>query len=134
MSRSACPALGAVLALTLAAPAAAQVAAETAILSGSATAQGRASRSLGSAISGSLRRAGDAVTRTRANSAATRRAPNASAVPGGVLPRGGNDLKGTDAPTYRVGNAASISVSGRLIQGAGATCVENCKEDPAAAP
>jgi hypothetical protein len=50
-----------------------------------------------------------------------------------VIPPGGNDLKGTDAPTYRVSSGASISVSGRLIQGPGATCVHNCRNDPAGA-
>jgi hypothetical protein len=39
-------------------------------------------------------------------------------------------LEGTDAPTYRLGNGASIRVSGTLIQDSGTSCVKNCPAKP----
>jgi hypothetical protein len=97
------------------------------ILSGSGQSTGRASRSLGSAISGSMNAAAREIQATRnaapAPSFRRRRAPGAA---GQVIPPDADMLEGTDAPTYRLGNGASIRVSGRLIQGAGTTCAENC--------
>ena len=122
---------GALLAAGWSLPASAQAAAETAvILSGTGQATGRASRSLGSAISGSIGAAANEIHATRnggqAPTVRRRRAPSSA---GHVIPPDADMLEGTDAPTYRLGNGSSIRVSGRLIQGAGTTCAENCTAD-----
>ena len=113
--------VAALVAGTLPAPIAAQAAAETAIiLGGTAQAQGRAQRSLGTAISRSMGNAANAVAATnRARPQATahrQRARGAGkagkfaiALPGDVDP-----LERTDAPTYTLANGASIRVSGGL--------------------
>lgn len=105
----------------------AQDAAESAILlGGSGTAQARAQRSLGSAIARSM---GGAANAIRATSRAmpvharhnARRERTAIAIPGHVDP-----LEGTDAPTYRLENGASIRVSGGLRPGPQAACASGC--------
>ena len=127
---------GALLAIGGSFPALAQDAAETAvILSGAGQPAGRASRSLGSAISGSI----------NAASAQIRSVRNAEPTTGGHQPRTAGDaraitsdqaiasdidmLEGTDAPTYRLGNGASIRVSGTFIQDPGTMCSRNCPAD-----
>ncbi len=121
---------GALLASGWSLPASAQAAAETAvILSGTGQGTGSASRSLGGAVAGSMNRAADAIAATRNGAPAPSYRRRRSAGNGGaghVIPPGGDMLEGTDAPTYRLGNGASIRVSGRLVQGAGATCSQNC--------
>ena len=118
----------AVTSLALPCPAEAQAAAESAIiLSGTGQAQGRAARSLGAAVSQSMNRASAAIQPRQngtghAASSRTGGSPHASyAIPAGVDP-----LAGTDAPTYQLGNGASIRVSGRLQQAPSTTCVKDC--------
>ncbi|MCT2559374.1 hypothetical protein N0B51_10330 [Tsuneonella sp. YG55] len=99
----------------------AQDAAETAIiLGGTGAAQGRAQKSLGSAISRSMGNAANVLaTQRRARQGAPHRASPrprrhaganfAIALPGDVDP-----LAETDAPRYDLANGASIRVSGGL--------------------
>jgi hypothetical protein len=125
-------AFGAVLLTIGWAPAAsAQAAAETAvILSGTGQATGSASRSLGSAISGSINAASAQIQAARnggsvANGGGRRRASGvAYAIPADV-----DMLEGTDAPTYRLGNGATIRVSGTFVQGAETSCAKDCPQD-----
>lgn len=109
--------------------AAAQDAAETAqILSGTGQSQGRASRSLGSAISQSMNAARDAIATTRAAEPVTSRRRFRTAHEPYPIPANVDGLAGTDAPTYRLGNGSSIRVSGRLLQAPGTSCVSDCPE------
>lgn len=97
----------------------AQAAAETAIiLGGTGAAQGRAQKSLGSAVSRSMGNAANVVAAQQRPRQATRHrtrphrrtgANFAIALPGDVDPLGE-----TDAPTYDLANGASIRVSGGL--------------------
>lgn len=130
---SARPALaicGAVCSLGLTCAGAAQDAAETAvILSGAGQSQGGAARSLGSTISRSMGAAANAVRGARPNPgyvASRRRAGNVRQAP--AIPADVDMLEGTDAPTYRLGNGASIRVSGRLIEAPRTSCVKQCAE------
>lgn len=129
------PIQAALLAFVLAVPASAQVAAETAtILSGTGQATGRASRDLGSAVSGSINNAASQIRATQDGAAAPGRYRSRSAAQaeGYAITSGGDALEGTDAPTYRMGNGASIRVSGSLRKSTAATCSENCPESPPA--
>lgn len=108
-----------VLALPL--PAAAQDAAETAvILSGTGQAQGRAQRSLGQSIARSMGNAADAVaatTQARAPAPSNRRQARRSGGAGNfaiALPGDVDPLERTDAPRYDLANGATIRVSGGL--------------------
>ena len=101
----------------------AQDAAETAIiLGGTGTAQGRAQRSLGSAISRSMGNAANAVAAANANRQRTSQTPRRRARGSGkggghfaiALPGDVDPLAATDAPVYALGNGASIRVSGGL--------------------
>jgi hypothetical protein len=112
--------------------AAAQDAAEAAILGGSGQAQAGASRSLGTAMSNSLNAAANAIGGgtpnrggTHSSSAAIARVRPAQAMIGS--PVSSDPLAGTDAPTYRLGNGSSIRVSGGLIPAANAACVRDCR-------
>lgn len=111
--------------LMMAGPALAQDAAETAIiLSGTGSAQGKAQRSLGSAVAGSVGAAANAVrsSSSRAVRRSTARpAQQMIALPGDVDP-----LERTDAPTYELSNGASIRVSGGLRRPASAPCEGEC--------
>jgi hypothetical protein len=122
----------ALLSLALAAPASAQAAAETAtILSGTGQGTGRASRGMGSAVAGSINRATSQIRAAQGGEAAPRRRRNAAG--GYEIPAEADMLEGTDAPTYQLGNGASIRVSGgSLRKSAAATCSENCADSPAA--
>jgi hypothetical protein len=125
------PILAAVLSLAAGSAALAQVAAESAILTGGVSSQGRAARSLGSAISGSFNRAADSIRSPRTTPRGTHADRSHAVVQGNALPEGGNDLKDTDAATYQTGNSAAISVSGRFISSEGTACVENCQGEAA---
>jgi hypothetical protein len=92
----------------------AQDAAETAIiLSGTGAAQGKASRSLGSAAASSMGTAANAIRPDArpapANRRSGRRDQQVITLAGDV-----DALENTDAPTYELANGASIRVSGRL--------------------
>lgn len=111
----------------------AQDAAETAtILSGSGPAQARAQRSQGGSIARAMGNAANAVA--AANNVRSQGAPRRAGV---SVPRQGysiagnvDPLKGTDAATYRLGNGASISVSGRMTPSGAAVCTKDCPEQP----
>lgn len=107
-------------------PAAAQDAAETAIiLGGTGASQGRAQKSLGSSIARSMGRAANAVASTNGHgsSPAPRRPRHAKSKTGGhfaiALPGDVDPLSATDAPTYKLENGASIRVSGGLRRNTG---------------
>ena len=108
--------------------AAAQDAAETAIiLGGSATSQAHGQRALGSAISHSIGGAANAIERPSANSAPPRRRhAQRGGYPAEPLPSGTNPLAGTGAPSYRLENGATLTVSGGLAPSAGTTCLKGC--------
>lgn len=103
-------------------PVAAQAAAETAIiLSGTGTAQGRAQRSLGAAITGSIGRAANAIPQRQGQRGGSVSVPTRRAVSrrgGGkfaiALPADVDPLEHTDAPVYALPNGSSIRVSGGL--------------------
>lgn len=104
----------------------AQDAVETAqILSGTGQMQG-GGRSLGSAISRSLNGAGDVI----AGSTSAPRTANAGANPAihrtDPVPANVDPLARSDAPTYRLGNGASIRVSGGFQSDPVTSCVKNC--------
>lgn len=128
-SRKAVLGLSAVLCLMGASGSAgAQDAAETAqILSGVSRPHAGAGRSLGSAITQSLDAARDAIAMPAAMPIAMPRRAIATGHPRlrqrAVIPANGDPLERFDAPTYKLGNGATIRVSGGL---ANATCVENC--------
>ena len=106
----------------------AQDAAETAIiLSGTGAAQGKASRSLGSAAASSMGAAANAI-RPVARPAPVirrsgRRTKQVTMLPGDV-----DALENTDAPTYELANGASIRVSGRLRTQAATVCDDACAD------
>lgn len=106
----------------------AQDAAETAIiLSGTGAAQGKASRSLGSAAASSMGAAANAI-RPVARPAPVirrsgRRTKQVTMLPGDV-----DALENTDAPTYELANGASIRVSGRLRTQAATVCDAACAD------
>lgn len=120
--------LGALTALVMA-PAAlkAQAAAETAVITaGTGAPQARSARSLGNAISGSMRRAAGALnTRSRA-SRSRPRAPSGEAASGHEVAADVDVLEGTDAPAYTLGNGARIRVSGGLRPASGTICTRHC--------
>lgn len=110
----------------------AQDASETAvILSGTGSTQARASRSLGTAVSGSIDSATSVIrsatpTRNRAKSRRSRRgAPSVVTTVIGT----GDALEGTDASAYQVDNGATIKVSGGFRPSAATRCTENCEAD-----
>ena len=106
----------------------AQDAAETAIiLSGTGAAQGKASRSLGSAAASSMGAAANA-SRPVARPAPVirrsgRRTKQVTMLPGDV-----DALENTDAPTYELANGASIRVSGRLRTQTATVCDDACAD------
>jgi hypothetical protein len=92
----------------------AQDAAETAIiLSGTGAAQGKSSRSLGSAAASSMGRAANAI-RPDARPAPVLRSSSRRDQQMMTLAGDVDALENTDAPTYELSNGASIRVSGRL--------------------
>ncbi len=130
-TRTCLPVLAMLLALTLPGAAMAQAAAETAtILSGTGQGTGSASRGMGSAVAGSMNRAASQIRAAQNGDAAPRRGHGGMAATGFEIPATGDILEGTDAPTYQLGNGASIRTSGSLRRSAAATCSENCPESP----
>jgi hypothetical protein len=126
-------AIGCLLGLLGTVDAIAQDAAESAILlGGSGTAQTRAQRSLGSAAASSIGRASGAINAspgavTMRSHHARRRHSGAKGIPV-VVPQGGDPLRGTDAPVYRLENGATLRISGGLQSTAAATCVSGCPQ------
>jgi hypothetical protein len=127
------PIAAALLSLGLSVPALAQDAAETAtILSGTGQGTGSASRSMGSAVSGSINGAASQIRATQGGGNGGGGGRNSTARMGNyAIEASGDALEGTDAPSYTTGSGASIRVSGKLRQPAAATCTENCPADPA---
>ena len=110
----------------------AQDAAETAvILSGTGQSTGRASRSLGSAVSGGINAAAAQIAATRSGTTPPERRRRSLAQGTEVVQASGNVLEGTGAPTYRLGSGATIQVSGTLVQDAATSCARNCAEGKA---
>lgn len=110
--------------------AAAQDAAETAlILGGAGHAQSGAS-SLGAAISRSFDNAGNALrgsgARTVTHRQAYRTAGPHAAHAVSDMRESGDPFEGTNAPVYRLGNGASISASGGLTPEPNVRCVKDC--------
>lgn len=126
-----------VFAFGASAPAVAQDAAETAvILSGTGAGQAKAQRSLGAAVRGSIDGAAATVRSAgRSQGSAGRRATARSgvAVAGAELAADSDPLEKTDAPAYKLGNGATIRVSGRMNPSASTSCVKNCSVPPAPA-
>lgn len=112
----------------LAMPAAAQVAAESAqILSATGQGTGAASRSLGSSISGSLNNASAQIGATLNGGRGAHAGRQGGGQGEGYAISGDADsLEGTSAPTYDMGNGASIRVSGGLRQRAKPACTAEC--------
>jgi len=110
----------------------AQEAAEAAQVLSGVSGQGRASRSLGSAITGSIRRSAVQVGATGGAQPRVRSHGAAVAMQVGALPRGGHDLDDTDATRYRSAGGATISVSGRFRPATGATTanISEAADDP----
>jgi hypothetical protein len=121
--------MAAVLWLGGARVAAAQDAAESAIILGGVEHSAGAQSGLGAGIANSLNAAGNSIrtanTATEAqgqkSSAARPRARTAQAA---LV--SGDPLTGTNAPTYAVAGGASIRVSGGLRPEPGATCIKDC--------
>jgi hypothetical protein len=108
--------------------AAAQDAAETAIILGGAGHSAGAQGSLGAGIANSLNAAANTIQTANAGTArgptSSTARPRARAAQATLV--SGDPLAGTNAPTYEVANGASIRVSGGLRPEPGATCVKNC--------
>lgn len=125
MKRSATTIGAAVLALGTVPQAHAQDAAETAaILSGTAG-QGGAQRQLGANISHSVNSAATAVAPQRSQPRARRRGSSGGATVGQPLPTG-DPLEGSDATSYKLGNGAGITTTGRINTAPGTVCVKDC--------
>ena len=123
---------GSALALA-ASQAAAQDAAETAaVLSGSSQ-TGKASRSLGDAVAGSIGSATQQLRNQNARRTTTRartRSTRQGSAPVQTL-ASGDPLENTDAAAYKVSSGATIRVSGRLNPSSAAKCSQNCAEPDA---
>ena len=128
----------AALATLASAPVLAQDAAESAIiLSGTGAGQAKAQRSLGAAVRGSIEGAATTVRGAARGQGSPRgRAPsgNGVVVSGTALAADSDPLENTDAPAYRLGNGATIRVSGRMNPAAGTSCVKNCAAPAATGP
>ncbi len=132
-ARTVLPILAALLPLGLSTPAAAQAAAETAtILSGTGQGTGSASRGMGSAVAGSINRAASQIQATQNGGRGGGGGRNSTARAGNyAVDASGDVLEGTDAPSYTLGNGASIRVSGGSLRKSAATkCTENCTDNP----
>lgn len=129
--RTLIPMLVAMLAVGCCLPASAQEAAETAQVLSGLSSQGHAAHSLGAAIAGSINGAANRIGSPPNARHVAARGGSQPTEQGGVLPRGGNDLKDTGAPTYRTAGAGAITVSGPFIRSEGTSCVENCESEAA---
>ena len=111
----------------------AQVAAEEAVILSGSAGQGKAARSLGGAIRGSLNRASDAVAAANRGSVRVegnrqrRSSGGRQAKVQGVVPRGVDPLQGTDAPAYALESGATIKVTGGFTPSATTRCTVNCE-------
>ena len=125
-------AIGAVAtAVVLAAGVAAQDAAETAvILSTTGPSTGGASRSLGQNITQGIGGAAAAVAATN-NARRSGNGARPATRGGNTIAATGDPLEDTDASTYRLGNGATIRVSGGMRPATGTVCVEHCEDNPA---
>jgi len=128
----------ALLAIGAADDAAAQDAAESAIImSGTGQTVGKAQRGLGASVANSMNSAQRAITSGRPlgrakNRRGSRKRSRARGARGAYrIPAGVDFLQGIDAPTYQLGNGSSIKVSGGLRPNAETTCVKNCPDTPA---
>ncbi|MFZ9394482.1 MAG: hypothetical protein ACO25F_00285 [Erythrobacter sp.] len=128
-------AAAAAAALAIAPPAFAQDAAESAaILAGTGSAQAKAQRSLGGAIRGSINGAAATVrsaVRSDGRTSSQARSRSGVTVAGAAIAADVDPLEKTDAPAYRLGNGATIRVSGRMNPSASTSCVKNCSAQPA---
>ncbi len=131
VARAFLPISAALLSFALTVPASAQVAAETAtILSGTGQSTGSAARGMGSAVSGSMNRAASQIRAAQSGVSVPRRGRSRNAQAGYDIPADADMLEGTDAPTYQLGNGASIRTSGSLRRSGAAICSENCANSP----
>lgn len=118
---------GVIAALTIAGSAAAQDAAETAVILSGSSGHGKASNSLGNAVRGSINSAASAVRSAPKRSNANTSRRNAHRGPVQIQTIPSNDpLEDTDASRFTTSSGATISVSGRMRPSASARCVENC--------
>jgi len=109
--------------------ASAQDAAESAAVMGATgPSTGKAQRSLGGAISGSLNSAASTIrTSGRSGARPARRGGNGSVrVSRRGLPAGVDALEGTDASAYKLSNGVTIKVSGRMNPSAQVRCLKEC--------
>ncbi|KLI64464.1 hypothetical protein [Aurantiacibacter marinus] len=131
----------AIAAILASAPAAAQAAAEEAvILNSTGQGTGAAARDMGNAVRGSIGGASDAIAATRSRSSRARRGgsstPGSSS--GGTPSRSASsytvywitsDVDALDkfaVPTYRMNNGAILRMSGTLIATRDAICLSTC--------
>ncbi|WP_100259749.1 hypothetical protein [Qipengyuania seohaensis] len=128
--------MSAILALCLGAglstPAAAQVAAEEAMILSGASGQGSAQRALSDSITGSVNSAAQALR--AANSASSGGAGQSSggnsAGYAGSIPEG-DPLENTDVKAYQVQGGARIRVSGNFRPSKSTSCEQNCEPEAA---
>ncbi|WP_340268452.1 hypothetical protein [Sphingobium mellinum] len=110
--------------------AAAQDAAETAVILGGAAHAQAGAGSLGAAISRSFDNAGHALrapsARAVSHRSAYRTARPRAAHAVADIKESGDPFKGTNAPVYRLDNGASISATGGFTAAADASCVKDC--------
>ena len=120
----------AMLAIGVPPPAAAQDAAESAlIVGGVGQGQAKAQRSLGTAITNSINSASNSV-RASTSPAPMRSRRQARNARGPVhIAAGVDPLEGTDAQSYHLDNGASIRVSGGLRPPPKPACAKDCPGD-----
>ncbi|MXO96516.1 hypothetical protein GRI34_08830 [Erythrobacter aquimaris] len=116
----------------LSTPAAAQVAAEEAMILSGASGQGSAQRALSDSITGSVNSAAQALRAANSASSAGTGPSSGSNSAGyaGSIPEG-DPLENTDAKAYQVQGGARIKVSGSFRPSQSTSCEQNC--DPEAA-
>jgi len=113
----------------------AQAAAESAQILAGVAGQGKAVRSLGSAISGGMNGAANAISAARGRGMVINRRGNGAAHQPYAITTSGDVLEGTDAPTYLQGNGATIRVSrGALVRSPKTACVSDCPGNSASTP
>ncbi|MEP5937449.1 MAG: hypothetical protein ABJ239_03900 [Erythrobacter sp.] len=109
----------------------AQDAAETAVITtATGPSTGRAQRSLGNAVSGSLNGAAGILRSTARRGGRPARGSvrrGAVRVSRQGLPAGVDPLEGTDASAYKLDNGVTIKISGRMAPSAQARCVKDCE-------
>lgn len=122
------------------APAAAQAAAEEAVILSGQGGTGAAARDMGNSVRGSIGGASDAIAATRSRSSSARRggSSSGSSSSGGTPSQSGSSYtvywitSAVDAldkfavPAYRMNNGAILKMSGILLPTQDATCVRNC--------